>query len=115
MSLFASNDRSTIVCDVERERERERERNGGKGWIFTFVLQDGDKVEVVAEDGHEVVVRGGDDGWEVRCTSGLALGLKEVVTHRPAHHTAPMLLHKHLPMYTMEPLSKDTQEMGTPL
>ena len=66
--------------------------------IFTFVLQDGDKVEVVAEDGHEVVVRGGDDGWDVRCTRGLALSLKEVVTDGPAHHTAPMLLHKHLPM-----------------
>ena len=112
MSLFASNDRSTtIVCDVERENG-ERVRVG----ICTFVLQDGDEVEVVAEDGHEVVVWGGDDGWDVRCTRGLALSLKEVVTDGPAHHTAPMLLHKHLPMtHTMEHLSKDTQEMGTPL
>ena len=52
---------------------------------------------MVAEDGDEVVVRGGDDWREVGCTRGFALGLEEVVTDGAAHHTAPVLLHEDLP------------------
>ena len=63
----------------------------------TLILEYGDKVQVAAEDGDEEVMRGRDDRRQVCCTRGLALGLKEVVTHRPTHHTAPVLLHKYLP------------------
>ena len=60
---------------------REGRERGGWRSVCTLILQDGDKVEVVAEDGDEVVVGGGDDGREICGTRGLGLGLKEVVTH----------------------------------
>ena len=57
------------------------QQNCSHGELYTFILEDSYKVEVVAEDGDEVVVWCGDDGREVCRTRGLTLSLKEVVTH----------------------------------
>ena len=73
----------------------------GEGKLHTFILQDGDEVEVVAEDGDEVVVRGRDDRREVSSTRGFTLSLKEIVTHRATDNTAPVLLHKYLPVHSI--------------
>lgn len=64
---------------------------------LTLALSDGHQVEVVSEDGYEVVVRCGYNWWYISRTGGLGLGLKEVITDRAVHHTLPMLLHKYLP------------------
>ena len=42
-------------------------------------------------------MRGGDDGGEVRGSTGLCLGFKEVVTDCPADNTPPVFLHENLP------------------
>lgn len=65
----------------------------------TFILENRYKVEVVSKDGDEVVVRGGDDRWDVRGTGSLRLSIKEVVTHRAIDHTPPVLLHKDLTVH----------------
>jgi len=62
-----------------------------------LALDDGHKVDPVAEDADEVVVRRGDDGRHVLGLGGALLRLEEVVAHGAAHHTLPVLLQEDVP------------------
>lgn len=55
------------------------------------------EVDAVAEHADKVVMRRGDDRWDILWLSGALLRLKEVVTHGAADHTFPVLLQENVP------------------
>ena len=57
-----------------------------------LALDDRDKVDAMPEHTDKVVMRRGDDRWDVLWLGGSLLCLEEVVAHRAADHTLPVLL-----------------------
>ena len=62
-----------------------------------LTLDDRHKVDPVAENADEVVVRRGDDRRDILRLGGALLGLEEVVAHGATHHTLPVLLQEDVP------------------
>ena len=61
-----------------------------------LALDDGHKVDPVAENADEVVVWRGNDWWDILRLGGSLLGLEEVVAHGATHYTLPVLLQEYI-------------------
>ena len=62
-----------------------------------LALDDGHKVDPVAENTDEVVVWRGNDWWDILRLGGSLLGLEEVVAHGATHYTLPVFLQEDVP------------------
>lgn len=62
-----------------------------------LTLDDRHKVDVMPEHTDKVVMRRGDNWWDILWLSSSLLGLKEVVAHGAADHTFPVLLQENIP------------------
>lgn len=62
-----------------------------------FRLYDRHKEDFVSVDADEEVVRGGDDGGHILHVGCSFLSFEEIVTHRLADDTLPVLLQEYVP------------------
>lgn len=80
---------------LERVDDSVQELDDKQRWHLT--LDDRNKVDAMPQHTDEVVMRCGDDWWDVLWLSGAFLRLKEVVAHGAADHALPVLLQENVP------------------